>query len=311
MQGYNEITEQGGVLMEWLDSIRKAITFMEEHLLEDISAQDVAKQVCMSPFYLQHGFKLMTGYTLGEYIRCRRLYLAAIDAAEGKAKVIDLAYRYGYDTPESFTKAFKRFHGATPMQIRGNTRLINVFLPLKISITLQGGANMEYKVEKMKGFKVIGFARKFSFESSYSEIPSYWNEIFEKYEKPLFKGKKPESEIEKAMCDNMVGEYGVCIDDIGEDGFFNYMVAGEYRGGPVPEGMTVYEFPELEWAKFRCVGPLPGALQAVNTKIFSEWLPENGEYEIAIGANIEWYSPEGSTSDTDYVSEVWIPVKRK
>ena len=101
----------------------------------------------------------------------------------------------------------------------------------------------------------------------------------------------------------------MCIDDIG-GGKFRYIIAGEYKGGDVPEGMTVYEFPETQWAKFKCVGPMPGALQSVNTRIFREWLPGNPDFDIAFGANIEWYS-EGDGSAADYESAIWVPVKRK
>lgn len=295
--------------MEWLESIRKSIDYMEEHLLTLEGAEEIADAVHMSSFYLQKGFKLMTGYSLAEYIRNRRLYLAALDAVANGGKVIDLAYKYGYDTPESFTKAFTRFHGLTPTQIRGNTSGIKVFLPLKITIKIQGGNDMNYTVEKMSGFKVIGFEKEFTNEESYQEIPRFWDEMFKEKIMPLY-CKKPENETEEIMCSSRVGMYGICIDDVG-GGRFRYLIAGEYTGGKVPEGMTVYEFPDMEWAKFPCIGPMPGALQAVNTKIFNEWLPGNAEYEIAMGANVEWYSADGRTSDSDYESAIWIPVKRK
>ena len=97
--------------MEWTESLRGAIAYMERHLYEDIGADDVAEEVHISSYYLQKGFRIMTGYSIGEYIRWRRLYLAALDVISGEEKVIDLAYKYGYETPESFTKAFSRFHG--------------------------------------------------------------------------------------------------------------------------------------------------------------------------------------------------------
>lgn len=124
-------------------------------------------------------------------------------------------------------------------------------------------------------------------------------------------GKKaPENETEQAICDCMIGEYGLCIDDIGVEGKFRYLIAGEYNGGPVPEGMTIYEFPDMKWAKFRCCGSMPGALQSVNTKIFKEWLPGNPEYRIAMGANLEWYS-QGDMTAPDYESAIWLPVVEK
>lgn len=296
--------------MEWTESIRRAIDYMEAHLTEDITAEDVAESVHMSSFYLQRGFKIMTGYSIGEYMRCRRLYLAALDIFSGKEKIIDLAYKYGYETPESFTKAFTRFHGVSPLQMKEDTRRIKTFLPLKISIVIQGGNDMDYVVEEMKGFQVIGFAGEFSFETSYQEIPKFWDEFAGKYQRLLFAKNAPENETEQVICDCMIGEYGVCVDDIGAEGRFRYLIAGTYGGGPVPEGMTVYEFPDMKWAKFRCCGSMPGALQSVNTKIFKEWLPGNPRYKIAMGANIEWYS-QGDMKAADYESGIWIPVVEK
>lgn len=106
------------------------------------------------------------------------------------------------------------------------------------------------------------------------------------------------------------GEFGICIDDTGKEKTFRYLIAGRYSGGEVPEGMTVVAFPDMDWVKFKCIGAMPGSLQSVNTRIFQEWLPKNQEYEIAMEANIEWYS-KGDTSASDYESAIWIPVKKK
>lgn len=284
---------------------------MEQHLLEVKGAEAIANEVYISSYYLQKGFKVMTGYTMSEYVRNRRLYMAALDVIMDKEKVIDIAYKYGYETPESFTKAFSRFHGYTPMQIKSDGRKIKVFLPLTISISIQGGNDMDYVVEKMKEFKVIGFERSFSFDSSYQEIPKFWDETFHQYVEALCAGKKPEGELEETICNCGIGGFGICIDDARETGKFRYLIAGVYTEGTVPEGMTVYEVPEMDWAKFKCKGPIPGSIQAVNTKIFQEWFPGNPDYEMAIGINIEWYSKEGNTTDTDYESAIWIPIRKK
>ena len=135
---------------------------MEAHLQDDISPQDVAVQACVSPFFLQRGFSLMTGVGIGEYLRNRRLYEAALALRSADEKVIDIALRYGYDTPESFTKAFARFHGATPSQVRSGQASIRAFLPLTIKLTIQGGDRMDFRIASMFGFKVIGFQREFS-----------------------------------------------------------------------------------------------------------------------------------------------------
>lgn len=298
--------------MEWITSLRQAVEYMESHMMENIDVSDVAKAVHISPFYLQKGFKIMTGYSIGEYMRCRRLYLAALDILTGKEKVLDIAYKYGYDTPESFTKAFSRFHGIAPSQVKKDTGKIRTFLPLTISVSIQGGNEMDYTVEKMEHFQVIGLEREIPLESPYEELPKYWDEFQRKYDGILFGGREAKTEQEKAVRDYCIGEYGICIDDLNgeKEEKFRYLIAGTYHGGTVPAGMSLYSFPEMEWAKFRCYGKMPAALQTMNTRIYKEWLPGNPDYEIAIGADIEWYE-KGDVNAPDYRSEIWIPVRKK
>ena len=170
---------------------------------------------------------------------------------------------------------------------------------------------MEYTISPMFPFKLIGFQKIFDNETAYTEIPKYWDEICEKYANNVYAGNEPSNPYEQALVDNCIGEYGACIDDIGK-GKFRYLIAGKYTGGEVPEGMVLYEFPGGEWAVFNCVGPLPDAMQSVNTRIFREWLPGNPEYEIRGNANVDWYDTiNGEKSDPDYHSAIWVPVKRK
>lgn len=296
--------------MEWLTAIRGAVSYMEDHLREDVSLDDVARAVHLSPFFLQRGFSLMTGFGVGEYLRNRRLYEAALDLQGTGEKVIDIAFRYGYETPESFTKAFTRFHGATPTQVREGAAL-RTFLPLTIQISIQGGSKMEPKITPMFPFKLIGFQKEFTYEEAYSEIPKFWDETCERYASRVYAGNPPANPYEQALVDNCIGEYGVCIDDLG-GGRFRYLIAGKYTGGPVPEGMVLYEFPRGEWAVFDCVGPNPQTLQSVNTRIFREWLPGNPTYELSGNATVEWYDCiHGEKNDPDYHSAIWVPVKRK
>jgi len=300
--------------MEWLSALGRAIDYIEDNLKdESLCADKLANEVAVSSFYFQKGFNILTGYSVGEYIRNRRLYCAALDIANG-TKVIDAAMDYGWETPESFTKAFSRFHGTSPQNVKNDSHLIKVFLPLKISVTVNGGNRMNYSIEKMDGFKIIGIKRQFKGETAYQEIPKFWSEIYEKYyltfcDKPEYKDGVPTNPVEKAFKVNNVGAYGVCVEPEGRCGTFDYYIAGEYKGGDIPPEMEVYEMPSLQWAKFQCTGPMPGALQSVNTEIFKTWLPTNGKYEIAAGFNIEWYSDEGTPDDANYKSEIWIPVK--
>ncbi|MEA4919798.1 MAG: AraC family transcriptional regulator [Clostridiaceae bacterium] len=286
--------------MEWTESLKRAVNYIEKHLLDDISIEDIAADVYMSPFYFQKGFGIMTGYSVGEYIRMRRLYLSALDAVQSREKVIDLAFKYGYSTPESFTRAFCRFHGVAPQQIRGDVAKIKVFLPLKITVNIQGGNEMDYTVEKMDKIQLIAFEKVFDFETAYKEIPAFWDEVFARMASS------------GGTCDGkcIVSEFGVCIDDNPESGKFTYLIAGRYDGGVVPEGMRVFTLPGATWAKFSSFGPLPGALQTINTKIFKEWLPGNPDYELDGDINVEWYSM-GDMSSSWYESAIWIPVKKK
>ena len=257
--------------MNWLDTIRSTISYIEEHLYDVKSADEIADEMYLSSFYLQKGFKLMTGYSISEYIKNRRLYLAAMELISSNDKIIDIAYKFGYETPESFTKAFNRFHGFNPSKIKENVKSVKVFLPLKITIVIQGGIKMNYTIEKKKELSFIGFVKEFDMKTSYQDIPKYWDEVYSNIVTPLIeRGFKASNDIEQAIVDNSIGEFGVCIDDVAGDGKFRYMIAGYYKGGNVPEGMIVYEAPELEWAIFNAVGPMPGALQSVNTKIFKD-----------------------------------------
>ena len=296
--------------MEWLTCIRKTIDIIEDSLTEKISVGDIAKRVFISEFMLQRGFSVMTGYSIGEYIRCRRLYLAAVDIQRSDEKIIDIAIKYAYETPESFTKAFTRFHGATPMQVRAGAR-INIFLPLKINVSIIGGDKMNVKITSIPSFEVIGFAKEFLCENSFDTIPMFWDEIFPKYSH-LYLGAAPQNELEEAFIANSIGEYGICIDNIGVEGKLCYMIAGKYAGGNVPEGMSLYSIKGGEWAIFDCVGPMPNAIQNTTTRIYNEWLPLNPDYEICGDAMIEWYDPNcDDTSAPDYHSAVWVPIKRK
>ena len=284
--------------MEWTQALKTSISYMEEHLLEDIHSVDVARQVNMSEYYFQKGFSVVTGYTIGDYIRNRRLYLAALELLTGEEKVIDIAYKYGYETPESFSKAFKRFHGINPGQVKSRYACIQPFQPLIIKLSVEGGSKMNVRMEKMDAFKIVGKSRVFNTETGYQEIPKFWAEWCENMCNEC-----------KDSGSSSYGKYGICIEK-GEGQNFDYYIAGDYMAEPKGEGFEVVTIPAHTWAKFRCVGPMPGALQSMNTKIFQEWLPGNSQYEIAEAINIEMYN-EGDTMAADYVSEIWIPVKEK
>lgn len=306
---YHQCTGGERESMEWVGYLRKTVELVESHLTQDITAEEIARQIGMSSLYLQKGFKLLTGYSLGEYMRNRRLYMAALDVIRTDDKVIDIALRYCYETPESFTKAFTRFHGATPVNMRSHPWLVKTFLPLSIEVAVRGGCMMNYIVEKMDAFSLIGFERSFSFECPYEEIPPFWDEVRQTHIEPLFAKSRPESALERAIVECGIGEFGLSFNCAG-GAQFGYLISGRYDGRQVPEGLTVVNVPAFEWAKFTCTGPMPGALQSLNTQIYSNWLPGNTEYEIAADFTVEWYS-RGDMSSPDYQSAIWVPVRRK
>lgn len=283
--------------MNWAKIIEDAVTYMEENMTEDLTVGGIAGKVNTSAFYFQKGFSMLCGYTVGEYIRMRRLSLAGEELLSSDLRIIDLAIKYGYDSPDSFTKAFTRFHGSTPTDVRRGGASLKSFAPLHIRLTLDGGSTMEYRIEKKPAFKVMGVARDFSYENADAEIPKFWNEVFMQAEKPV------------------MGMYGVCFDEEMAGNAFRYMIADDYVAKQAEAGtLDVHEIREHTWAIFPCRGPMPLPLQELNRRIFSEWLPSSS-YEIAEGYNIEYYSNpaafEKEMQDPAYYAEVWIPIKEK
>lgn len=285
--------------MEWTEAISRAIEYIEEHITEDITAEDVAEQVHISSFYFQKGFSLLCGCTINEYIRNRRMTLAAEELITENVKVIDVAFKYCYDSPDSFTKAFCRFHGATPSMVQKNHMMMKSFAPLKIKLSLEGGYKMNYKLMKKESFTVIGAMQKFSYDGADTAIPAFWRE-----------------HAEKGRHQYVHGMFGINIDESMGFNEFEYLIADLYNPAlEIPEGFTTIVIPAFTWAVFPCKGALPDALAGVNAKIFSEWLPALKEYEFAAGYCIEMYDapqkyPNG-VGDKNYYSEIWIPVKKK
>lgn len=285
--------------MEWVEAISKAIQYIEDHITEELSVEMIASQVNISPFYFQKGFAMLCGFSISEYIRSRRMTLAGHEIAAGDGKIIDIALKYGYDSPDSFTKAFTRFHGVTPTAARKGRMMLKSFAPFKIRLSLEGGYLMEYRIVKKEAFTVIANEKVFSYEGAKETIPQFWQEHYQSG-----KGKA------------VMGWFGINIDEkMGQD-TFEYLIADPYNPVmEVPEGFVTRMIPEFTWAVFPCRGALPNALQDINTKIFTEWLPALRDYEFAAGYCVEYYDapdkyPKG-TLDENYYCEIWIPVKQK
>lgn len=285
--------------MNWVEGMAAAIAYIEDNLEGELKIEDIARKAYVSPFHFQRAFTMLCGMTVGEYIRRRRLSLAGSELTASDVKIIDLALKYGYDSPDSFTRAFTRFHGVTPAAVRKNGAPVKSFLPLRVIFKLEGGINMDYKIVEKEAFTVMGVTRRFITEAAHNEIPGFWDEHNASDKKALIKGM-----------------YGICIDDEADKGKFDYMIADNYLPWEeLPEGVTCRVIPRRTWAVFPSRGPMPESLHEVIKRVFSEWLPNCRENALADNINIELYTPAcdypDGTKDKNYYCEFWIPVCKK
>ncbi|MBY0121835.1 AraC family transcriptional regulator [Bacillus sp. S/N-304-OC-R1] len=289
--------------MAWIESIQKAIDYIEEHLQEEITIEEVAFRANASAFHFQRTFTILTDMSVGEYIRRRRLTLAAQELSRTNCKIIDLAFKYGYDTPEAFTKAFRRQHGVAPTEARKYMGKLKFYERLVVQVILKGAEPMKYNVLERDGFQVVGIKRGYSIVNGGNliGIPKLWDEVLN------------DGTCEKvARLNNgqIKGVLGVCVcadnNDAASQGMIDYWVAAESTD-KVPEGFLSLDIPASKWVVFEVHGPMPDAMQKKWKQIFSEWFPTSG-YEHAGTPELEVYPEEDSTSE-NYYSEIWIPVK--
>lgn len=286
--------------MDCIQSIRKAIDYMEEHMLSDITYEDVARHVYMSNYHFHRLFSMIVGMTANEYIRNRRLSMAGQELILSDKKVIDIALKYGYESPESFTKAFSRFHGVTPNNAKHSGAKLKSFNRLTIKIQFEGGTAMEYKIVEREPFKLLAKVEAFRNESvseeGNKEIPDFWDKcgadgVFEV--------------LKKHTKDHNI--YGVCTPTSKESDYFDYGIGMIYDGGDVPDGFRVWEVTPTLWAVFKCVGTDGECIGEMWDKIFKEFLP-GSDYNMLDAADFEFY-PEDE--EADYFCEIWVPVERK
>lgn len=281
--------------MNWIESIQKTIHYMEEHLLEDISVEDISAQAHISPFHFQRTFALLTDITVGEYLRRRRLTLAAYELLNSTSKIINLAEKYGYDTPESFSKAFRRQHGIAPSEARKNRNHLKAYNRLVIQVSLKGAEPMNYKIVEQTSLTFVGIKRTFSYENGENlrEIPNMWKDAY---------ADGTEDRLFQLNNGEISGVVGVCVDQTEvQNQQMEYWIATAYHG-EVPEGLSQLEVPASKWSVFEVDGPLPDAIQELWRQIISEWFPSN-PYEHARIPELEVYAGNGASP------QIWIPVK--
>ena len=292
--------------MDWITGIQRALDYTEAHLTEEIDYEKAAKEACSSVFHFQRMFGMLCGYSLGEYIRMRRLTLAAEELMNTDKKVIDIAARYGYETPESFTRAFCRFHGVTPSEVRRGTN-IRSFSRLSVKLILSGGNTMNYRIENKDAFKVICKRKQVSKPASATaatDIKAFWSEC------------KADGTTER-ICSyfpekpTLQGLLGICFSGDMENYAFPYGIGVEYDGRPVTDDdLEIVEIPAHTFAVFPCKGRMPDAFVEIYRKICTEFFPQSSKYEYGNGVELEVY-PSEKVDDPNYYCEIWIAVKEK
>ncbi len=274
--------------MKWIDRLNRAVEYLEEHL-EAPELREAAKIACCSPYHFQRMFTLLAGVPLSEYIRRRRMSRAAADLQSGE-KIVDTALKYGYSSPTAFNRAFQAVHGLPPSAAKTPGAALKSYPPLRFAITVQGVEEMEYRIETRGPFRVLGVSAplKKDMEENFKLVPELWG-------RAAVDGTIPR--LAALMDGEPKGLLGVCD---GVDSSKYYIAAAS--SAPAGEGLEEYTVPAFTWAVFPGKGDSAAAVQALERRVVTEWLPTSG-YEYAEGPDVEVYLDPGCTK-----FEVWIPV---
>lgn len=285
--------------MEWISRLNEAVDYIEENLDKEIDYDKAAQIACCSTFHFQRMFSYIADVPLSEYIRRRRITLAAFDLQSSNKKIIDIALKYGYESPTAFNRAFHNVHGISPTEARAKGVSLKAFPRISFKITIKGDVEMNYKIITKEAFKIVGAKEHYTIniEENFKKVPQFWQ-------------KTIQSGIIPTLCSLMDKEpYGVlgvstCMN--GQN--FDYYIAVA-TDKETPDGMAEYNVPECTWAIFECMGAMPNAIQELQKRIVTEWLPTSG-YEYANAPDIEVYF-EGNQYADDYKCQVWLPIVKK
>ena len=280
--------------MEWIQRLNSAITYIEEHLKDEIDYEQLSRIACCSAYHFQRMFSYMAGVPLSEYIRRRKMSRAAADLQSGR-KIVDVACDYGYQSPTAFSRAFQSVHGILPSALRQEGVSVKSYPPLAFTITIKGVEAMQYRIETRDAFRVVGVSVPLSKEvaQNFQEVPKLWQE------------SAMNGTLEKlaGMMDSTpMGMLGVSACNDAEQWRYFIAVATTQPA----DGLEEYTVPGATWAVFPGSGPSV-SIQKLEERIITEWLPTSG-YEYDNGPDVEVYlNPDPQNARY----EVWIPVTKK
>jgi AraC family transcriptional regulator len=288
--------------MEWSERMNAAIAYIEDNLAGEIDFNEVAKKACCSTFHFMRIFFAVNGLTPVEYARRRRLTLAAAELSSRTAKVIDIAMKYGYDSPDAFTRAFRNLHGVTPQAAREPGVPLVAYQRVSFHIVLKGGNDMDYRIMEKPGITIAARTRQFTTVDgqNFVDIPKWWDEfLFTTDYKELtsLSGNKP-----GAVTGSI--SLGICYGEA-DAVEFSYGIGVEIPQGASSGAFEKIEIPAITWAVFDCT---LDNLQDVTRRIFSEWFPSTG-YEHDAVPELEIYLPEKPGEVMK--CELWMPVIKK
>ena len=281
--------------MEWITRLNNAINYIEEHLCDTVDYDEIAKLACCSTYHFQRMFAYMADTTLSEYIRRRRMSKAAVDLQSGSEKIINIALKYGYDSPTAFNRAFKSIHGVAPSQIKADGVSIKAFPPISFKITIKGAEKMEYKIENRDAFRIIGVSEPLhrEIEKNFEVVPQMWQNA-------VTDGIIPR--LVSMMNSEPMGMLGISVCNK-ENWRYFIAVASNHE---IDNTLQEYIVPAATWAIFSGSGS-GQSIQELEKRIVTEWLPTSG-YEYGNAPDIEVYL-NADPQNAKY--EVWIPVVKK